>query len=174
MPGESHGQRSRLHGAGKESDTTEQLTHTATLFTRHHSRPPLSRPLVVSFYFDSFKKKKKKFMCYCGSSSARSILQSSSQSQLLIGQASVHPPDNAIAGTQWKLTKYLVDRFLRLSQTTPNPSIWTQSHPSVLAAISKCLLDSQTSNLTHQGHSKPNPSSFPNKFLQSSEIIWVT
>ena len=58
LPGESHGQRSRLHGAGKESDTTEQLTHTATLFTCHHSCPPLSRPLVVSFYFDSFKKKK--------------------------------------------------------------------------------------------------------------------
>lgn len=113
-------------------------------------------------------------MCYCGSSPARSILQSSSQSRLLIGQASAHPPDNAVAGTRWKLTKYLVDRFLRLSQTTPNPSIWTQSHPSVLAAISKCLLDSQTSNLAHQGHSKPNPSSFPNKFLQSSEIIWVT
>ena len=158
----------------KESDTTEQLTHTPTLFTSHHSRSPHSTPLVVSFYFDSLKKKKK-VSCI---TVAPLLPGASSRALHKVGSLSVRLQltlrTMLLSGTQWKLTKSLVNRFLRLSQTTPNLSIWTQSHPLVLAAISKWLLNIQTSNLAHQGHSKPNPSFFPNKFLQSSEIIWVT
>ena len=139
---------------------TEQLTHTPTLFTHHHSRSPHSRPLVVSFYFDYLKNKNNFHVLLV----APLLPGTSSRALHKVGTLSfrlqLSLQTTLLSGTQWKLSKYLLNRFLRLSQTTPNLSLWTQCHPSVLAAISKCLLDIQTSNLAHQGHSKPNTSSF--------------
>ena len=81
------------------------LAKSQTQLSNWHTHPP-SLPAITPVHLSldpwwspfilTPSKKKKNFMCYCGSSPARSILQSSSQSRLLIGQASAHPPDNAV------------------------------------------------------------------------------